>query len=105
MDRGSYFSCLYSVREALGRLEKSGLDQASVDMYKSALLDRYKSRQDDPDFWVDMISMRISTGKNLEEKARFIANKTLKEALHGLTLEELKVSQEVLRKIFHNTQS
>ena len=45
------------------------------------------------------------TGKNLEEKARFIANKTLKEALHGLTLEELKVSQEVLRKIFHNTQS
>ena len=46
-----------------------------------------------------------ATGKNLEEKARFIANKTLKEALHGLTLEELKVSQEVLRKIFHNTQS
>lgn len=68
VDRGSYFSCLYSVREALGRLEKSGLDQASVDMYKSALLDRYKSRQDDPDFWVDMISMRISTGKNLDLK-------------------------------------
>ena len=30
--------------------------------------------------------------------------KTLKEALHGLTLEELKVSQEVLRKIFTNTK-
>ncbi len=44
-------------------------------------------------------------GKNLEEKARFIANKTLKEALQGLTLEELKISQEVLRKIFNNTQS
>ncbi len=43
-------------------------------------------------------------GKGLEEKARFIANKTLKEALHGLTLEELKVSQEVLRKIFNNTR-
>ena len=44
------------------------------------------------------------TGKELEEKARFIANKTLKEALHGLTLEELRVSQEVLRKIFTNTK-
>ena len=43
-------------------------------------------------------------GKKLEEKARFIANKTLKEALHGLTLEELRVSQEVLRKIFTNTK-
>ena len=44
------------------------------------------------------------TGKKLEEKARFIANKTLKEALHGLTLEELRISQEVLRKIFNNTK-
>lgn len=44
------------------------------------------------------------TGKDLEEQARLIANKTLKEALHGLTLEELRVSQEVLRKIFSNTK-
>lgn len=44
------------------------------------------------------------TGKDLEERARFVANKTLKEALHGLTLEELRVSQEVLRKIFSNTK-
>ena len=44
------------------------------------------------------------TGKKLEEKARLIANKTLKEALHGLTLEELRISQEVLRKIFNNTK-
>ncbi|WP_304311459.1 MarR family winged helix-turn-helix transcriptional regulator [Phocaeicola plebeius] len=43
-------------------------------------------------------------GKKLEEKTRFIANKTLKEALHGLTLEELRISQEVLRKIFTNTK-
>ena len=44
------------------------------------------------------------TGKKLEEKACSIANKTLKEALHGLTLEELRISQEVLRKIFNNTK-
>ena len=44
------------------------------------------------------------TGKDMEEKARFVANKTLKEALQGLTLEELRISQEVLRKIFTNTK-
>ena len=44
------------------------------------------------------------TGRDIEEKARFIANKTLKEALQGLTIEELSVSQEVLRRIFFNTK-
>ena len=39
-------------------------------------------------------------GKELEERARVIANQTLKEALQGITIEELSVSQEVLRKIF-----
>ena len=38
-------------------------------------------------------------GKELEERARVIANQTLKEALKGITIEELSVSQEVLRKI------
>ena len=41
-------------------------------------------------------------GKELEERARVIANQTLKEALKGITIEELSVSQEVLRKIFFN---
>ena len=44
------------------------------------------------------------TGKELEEKARIIANRTLMEALQGITVEELSVSQEVLRKIFFNTK-
>lgn len=43
-------------------------------------------------------------GKELEEKSRFVANKTLKEALKGLSTEELKISQEVLRKVFFNTK-
>ena len=43
-------------------------------------------------------------GKELEERARFIANQTLKEALQDITIEELSVSQEVLRKIFFNTK-
>jgi ribosomal protein S18 len=55
----------------------------------------------DPEFLKKFLNEQ---GKKLEEKARFIANKTLKEALHGLTLEELRISQEVLRKIFNNTK-
>ena len=43
-------------------------------------------------------------GKELEEQARGIANQTLKEALYGVTAEELATSQEVLRKIFFNTK-
>lgn len=42
------------------------------------------------------------TGKELEERTRFVANRTLKEALYGLSVEELRVSQNVLRKIFTN---
>lgn len=44
------------------------------------------------------------TGRELEERTRLIANRTLKEALYGLTVEELRVSQNVLRKIFTNTK-
>ena len=43
-------------------------------------------------------------GRRLEDKARFVANLTLGEALKGLTLEELNIGQEVLRKIFNNTK-
>ncbi len=44
------------------------------------------------------------TGKELEERAYVIADQTLQEALKGITLDELSVSQEVLRKIFDNMQ-
>lgn len=44
-------------------------------------------------------------GRELEEKSRFVAMKTLKEALRGLSVEELKISQDVLRKIFSNTKN
>ena len=43
-------------------------------------------------------------GKELEEKARVIAGQTLKEALHGITLDELSIGQEVLKKVFYNTK-
>lgn len=43
-------------------------------------------------------------GKKLEEEAFVIAKQTLVEALQGITLEELSISQDVLRKIFYNTK-
>lgn len=42
------------------------------------------------------------TGKEIEERTSAIVDKTLKEALNGVTMEELKVCQDVLRKIFTN---
>lgn len=44
------------------------------------------------------------TGKEIEEQARRVSTQTLKEALQNITLKELEVSQEVLRKIFNNTK-
>ncbi len=41
-------------------------------------------------------------GKELEERARVIANQTLKEALKGITIEELSVSQEVRGRFSSN---
>ncbi len=45
------------------------------------------------------------TGKSLEAKARHIANETLKQALEGITPDNLEISQEVLRTIFTNSKS
>jgi len=42
------------------------------------------------------------SGRELEESARKITHQTLKEALEGISLEELRISQDVLRKIFYN---
>ena len=43
-------------------------------------------------------------GRELEEKTRLIASLTLKEALRGVTLEELSIGQELLKKVFFNTK-
>lgn len=64
--RGSYFHCLFAIRMALDKLKNEGLGEDRVKMYKAALLDNYKSRQDDPDFWIGIMSDRIADGKNLD---------------------------------------
>lgn len=42
-------------------------------------------------------------GRELEEKANYVANRTLKEALMGLSQDEIRICQEVLRKVFINS--
>lgn len=42
-------------------------------------------------------------GREVKDRAQKIALRTLKESLRGLGLEDLRVSQEVLRRIFENT--
>ena len=44
-------------------------------------------------------------GRELEERAHRAAHRTLEEALEGVTAEELRVSQEVLRKVFSNAKN
>ena len=50
----------------------------------------------------DRRTNQIQDGRELETKARRVANQTLKEALKGVKLEELSVGQELLKKIFFN---
>ena len=57
----------------------------------------------DTDKRINLIYL-TSYGRSLEDKSRYVANKTLKEALRGLTIEELRVSQDVLRKVFSKTK-
>lgn len=42
--------------------------------------------------------------REMQDKCWFVANKTLKEALRGLSVEELRTAQEVLRRVFSNTK-
>lgn len=42
------------------------------------------------------------TGKDVEPQARIVVSKTLKEALQGIEVKDLQISQDVLKKIFSN---
>ena len=42
------------------------------------------------------------TGKDIEPQARMVVSKTLKEALEGIEVKDLQISQDVLKKIFLN---
>lgn len=58
-------------------------------------------RQSDEDHRANHIWL-TSYAEDMKEKARFVANKTLKAALRGLTEEEKRICQESLKIIFKN---
>lgn len=67
-------------------------------MEKKQLLIRCTSETDKRVKHVHLLPLALE----IKEKAKFVANKTLKEVLRGLHEEELFASQEVLRMVFMN---
>lgn len=78
--------------------DKPSMTRLINNMEKMHLVVRIASKTDKR---YNMIYL-TKNGRELEEMARFIANRTLKEALNGLSTDELRISQNVLRKIFSN---
>lgn len=68
-------------------------------MEKQGLVMRLTNKEDKR----ERLILLTKAGKDMEEKARYIANRTLKEALRGLTQDEIRTCQEVLRKVFVNS--
>lgn len=80
--------------------DKPSMTRLIDNMERQDLVTRISSKSDRR---INLIHL-TKTGRELEEKSRYVANRTLKEALHGLSIDELNISQEVLRKVFTNTK-
>lgn len=81
--------------------DKPSMTRLIDHMEKQGLVVRIASRDDRR---ANLIYL-TRQGRDLEERTGRVANRTLKEALEGLTTEELRISQEVLRKVFSNAKS
>ena len=81
--------------------DKPSMTRLIDHMEKQGLVVRIASRDDRR---ANLIYL-TRQGRDLEERTGWVANRTLKEALEGLTTEELRISQEVLRKVFSNAKS
>lgn len=78
--------------------DKTSLTRLLDRMEKKGLLTRCIVEEDRRSKHVNLLPLAIE----IKEKAKFVANKTLKEVLRGLHEEELFASQEVLRMVFAN---
>ena len=67
-------------------------------MEKMGLITRLKGEDDQREKRVFLSEQ----GKEIAEKAYPVANRTLMESLRGLPIREIKICQEVLRKVFEN---
>ena len=81
--------------------DKPSMTRLIDNMEKLGLVVRIASKDDRRTNLVHL----TRNGKELKESAILVANRTLKEALVGVTFDELRVSQEVLRKVFTNAKN
>ncbi len=80
--------------------DKTSVNRLLNDLEEKGMVQRIRSKVDKR---ANHIYLTMK-GRALEDKAKYVANRTLKEALRGLSTEELRVSQNVLRRIFLNTK-
>lgn len=80
--------------------DKPGMTRLIDNMERNNLVVRIPSKKDKRSNLIHLTRL----GREMEEKTRYIAHRTLKEALRGLTQEEIRISQNVLRKVFSNSK-
>ncbi|MBQ0062215.1 MAG: MarR family transcriptional regulator [Bacteroidaceae bacterium] len=78
--------------------DKAGMTRLLDSMERQELILRVPSKEDKRVKYIKLTRL----GREIAEKAQFIANRTLKAALRGLSMEEIKVCQEAMRIIFSN---
>jgi DNA-binding MarR family transcriptional regulator len=78
--------------------DKAWMNRTVGKMEKMGLITRLKGEDDQREKRVFLSKQ----GKEIAEKAYPVANRTLMESLRGLPIREIKICQEVLRKVFEN---
>ena len=78
--------------------DKTSMTRLLDRMEEKQLIERRISKTDKRVKHVHLLPLAL----DIKEKAKFVANKTLKEVLRGLHEDELFASQEVLRMVFSN---
>ena len=81
-------SALFAVRSALEDIAGGGILQEKLDVYKTALKNDVTFSQDDPEYWMDILSWRIVYGKDFQtdyqEKIDAVTPDMVRELIHSL---------------------
>ena len=78
--------------------DKPSMTRLIDNMERQHLVVRISDKQDRRNNLIHL----TKTGKDIEPQARIVVSKTLKEALQGIEVKDLQISQDVLKKIFLN---
>ena len=80
--------------------DKPGMTRLINAMERKGLVRRVSGETDRRENHIHLTQL----ARDIEGKARFVGYKTLKEALRGLSTEELKTAQNVLKRVFSNSK-